>query len=239
VIFELRESGYKNIIQSANSTLLYPALILPFTAPSYEFNESLTNAAISENFIAFSSSLVNVTDNSILSKLQYIDVLFYFCTKSFSTSVKGGLSNTSDITSATNILSSNTPSLNWIWNGYLDGSLCPNASQGLSMVLDGPAGLTNETYTVDVCTALLLSNIFNIGVGGGILQNSDKTIFAVVGQISTALGINLFGDISSPNVLNSETQFQNIKRMAENIAESLTNLYGFPLAISSYPLQYN
>jgi hypothetical protein len=225
IFYELRQSGFKTIIQTTQS-LVYTALIVPFLGPSYEFNDSLNTVAISEVLVAFSTDPVNVTDNSVFSELQYLDVMFYFCTKSFSSSVTGGIYKTSPVSSKVNILSSNTSTVNWIWNGQFGDEPCPNSAKGRLITLEEPTGLTNETYKIDVCTALLISNVLNFVVSGGILQTSDRTILLVLGQIATALGINLYGEAYTEVEIAPGTQFQAVQQMADNIAASLTTLYG-------------
>jgi len=223
IFYELRESGFQTIVQTTSS-LVYTALIVPFPAPSHEFNDSLNTVAISEILVAFSTDPVNVTDNSVFSELQYLDVMFYFCTESFSSSVTGGIYNTLPVSSKVNILSSNTSTVNWMWNGQPGDEPCPNSAKGRLITLEEPTGLTNETYKIDVCTALLISNVFNLVVGGGILQESDRTIRLVVGQIATALGINLYGEAFTEVEIDPETQFQVVQKLADNLAASLTTL---------------
>jgi hypothetical protein len=72
----------------------------------------------------------------------------------------------------------------------------------------------------------MFSNLFNIAIDGGILQEAkDLAVLLIIGQISTATGPSLFGDFLNMNILDPTTQFENIRIMMENIAGSLTNLY--------------
>jgi hypothetical protein len=223
VLWALRDSQFATMVSSLSNVLLYPALLIPFPAPSYQFNESVTRAAIGETLLAFSSTLVNITDNTVIPNFQFLDIMLYFCTKSFSSSVKAGISNTFEVASTLNILPPDSGSFNWAWNLNYGSALCPSTMNGLSMLLSGAEGFTNETYTVDYCTAYLASNLYTLSVSGGILLSQELSTTEVYGQIETAIGVSLFGDFLSKNTYDSETQFQNIKGMADNIAASLTN----------------
>jgi hypothetical protein len=94
---------------------------------------------------------------------------------------------------------------------------------GESMILGGSTGLTNETYKVDVCTGVLVSDLFNLIFSGLILQAPDLTVIYQVGQVSYALALSLFGGFLSPNPLDPILQFKKVKMMMEDIADSMTN----------------
>ena len=181
---------------------------------------------ISQAFIGYVNNPINITDDAELAKVQYIGVSLYFCTQSFSTTVKGGIHNTSELAYSNNILSSSTTeSINSYWNTALyGGPICdPGPLTGSTITLSGPPGLSNETYTIDFCTGVYLSGLYIVGTSGGVLLDLELTVAETVGQISQALGIALYGEFNSSTIPDPATQYGNIKFMMENIGKSLTS----------------
>jgi hypothetical protein len=225
-LIELRESQYTPLFSQAGSSPYYLAALMPFTSPSTEFKEALPQTTISQAIVVYFANLVSITSDTDLAKIQYIGVSQYFCTQSFSTIVKGGIQNTSELAYTNNILSSSTTeSVNSYWNSaYIGNPICnPGPLTGSTITLSGATGLSNETYTIDFCTAVYLSYLYLVGTSGGILLDPNRAIFETVGQISQALGIAIYGDFNSSVIPDPATQYGNIKLMMENIGKSLTS----------------
>jgi hypothetical protein len=227
-LLELRQSQYATVIEEVGSTPLYLAVQAPFPSPSTEFKEAPPQTVISQAFIGYFHNPVSLTNDTDLAQIQYIGVSLYFCTQSFSTTVKGGIHNTSEVAYTNNILSSSTTeSINSYWNQALYGSssICdPGPLTGSTITLSGATGLSNETYTIDFCTGVYLSELYIIGTSGGILLGLDHSIYDTIGQISQALGIAIYGDSTGTAIPDPATQYGNIKLMMENIGKSLTSL---------------
>jgi len=219
---------YYNLI--ANLPPVYPVLILTWPSPSNLFDEMVGRAAIVEHWIAFSNTMVNLTDyaNVDTSSFQFFAVAFFFCTKTLSSDVDAGVPHISEVSSTLNILSSPVESLNYWWNmSLLSADLtCGPPLAGTSMVLGGPTGLTTETYAVDVCTGLIFSNYFGLLTQGVILLGSDLTVDFEYGQMSQALSLAIFGEFNYQNTVTKDpaTQFDAVMRMMENVADSVTNV---------------
>ncbi|OCK74581.1 hypothetical protein K432DRAFT_409737 [Lepidopterella palustris CBS 459.81] len=216
---DFRNSQYATVFAEAGSGPYYLAGLIPFPDPSTEFTEASPQTVISQAFIGYYSNPVNLTNHEDLAKMQYIGVSLYFCTQSFSTTVKGGIQNTSTLAYTNNILSSSTTqSVNSFWNLALYGTpMC-----GPTITLSGPTGLSHETYLIDFCTAVYLSDVYIIGTSGGILLGLDRSVVDTVGQISQALGIALYGEFNSSAIPDPATQYGNVKFMMENIGKTLT-----------------
>jgi len=225
-LIEIQKSQYATVISEAGSALYYLAVLVPFPDPSTEFKEAPPQTVISQAFVGYFNNPVRLTNDTDLAKIQYIGVSLYFCAQSFSTTVKGGIHNTSELAYNNNILSSSTTeSMNSYWNLALYGTpICdPGPLTGSTITLSGAAGLSNETYTIDFCTGVYLSGLYIIGTSGGILLDLGRSITDTVGQISQALGIAIYGDFNSSAIPDPATQYGNIKFMMENIAKSLTS----------------
>jgi hypothetical protein len=224
-LYELRGSQYTTVIAEAGNAPYYLAVQIPFIEPSTEFKAPL-QTVISQAFIGYFNNPVSLTNDTDLAKIQYIGVSLYFCTQSFSTTVKGGIHNTSELAYTNNIVSSSTnTSVNSYWTSELFGAaLCdPGPLTGSTITLGGATGLSNETYTIDFCTGVYLSALYIIGTSGGILLDLQFSVVDAVGQISQALGIAIYGDLNSSAIPDPATQYGNIKFMMENIGKSLTS----------------
>jgi hypothetical protein len=226
-LFEVRGSRYSAVFKDAGSGPYYLAALIPFTDPSTEFNEAPPQTVISQAFVGYFNSPVNFTDDADLAKMLYTGVSLSFCTKSFSTTVKSGIHNTTELGYNNRILDSSTTELiNSFWNSaLLDGKLtCGTGPETESTItLSGAIGLPNETYIIDFCTGVYLSELYVTGTSGGCLLNLQRAIVDTVGQISQALGIAIYGDFNDPAIPDPATQYGNIKFMMENIAKSLTS----------------
>ena len=216
---DFRNSQYATVFAQAGSGPYYLAGFVPIPFPSTEFKEAPPQTVISQAFVGYYNNPINITNDADLAKLQFIGVSLYFCTQSFSTTVKGGIHNTSMLAYTNDILSSSdSQSLNSFWNGML----FERPSCGPIITLGSPTGLSNETYLIDFCTAVYLSNVVIIGTSGGILLGLDHSIVDTVGQISQALGIALYGEFNTSTIPDPATQYGNVKLMMENIGKSLT-----------------
>jgi len=220
-ITDLRYSQYAAVFASAGSGPYYLAGFIPIDSPSTEFKEAPPQTVVSQAVVGYFNTLIDPTNDTDLATMQFIGVSLYFCTQSFSTTVKDGIHTTSMVAFTNDILSSsNNQTLNSLWNGFLFN----RPTCGPTITLSGPTGFSNETYLVDFCTAVYLSNVLIIGTTGGFLLGPDGDIFATVGQISQALSIALYGEFNSPAIPDPATQYGNIKVMMENIGKSMTTL---------------
>ena len=214
---------------------MYPAFIATWPSPSNMFNETVGKAAIIEHWIAFSDTMTNPTDyvNIDISSFQFFATAFFFCTKTLSCNVELGVPHISEVSSTVNIISSPVEFLNIQWNKrgdiFFDNGTCNLG--GKSMVLGGSTGLTTETYTVDVCTGLMLSDAFFYMTSGwytttNAILFSQHFAFAALdtGPMSQAFGLALFGGYpTTPVIKDPAIQLDNVRHMMENVAGGMTN----------------
>jgi hypothetical protein len=226
VLYELQDSQYgAAVFNQVKTTPLYVAFVMPFPQSTNEFTESPPQTVIAQSFIGYSNELLVLDNNTDLTKFQYIGVSQYFCTQSFSTTVKEGISNTTELAYTNKIISSTTTdSVNAMWNAALFEQVCdPGPLTGTTITLGGPAGLSNETYLIDVCTATYFSEVYLTGISGGIALNLEREVDETIGQIEQALGIAIYGEFNIPGIPDPETQYANVKTMMENIGRSFTS----------------
>src|SRR5271170_3296242 len=110
-LIEIQKSQYATVISEAGSAPYYLAVLIPLPHPSTEFKEAPPQTVISQAFVGYFNTPVRLTNDTDLATILYIGVSLYFCTQSFSTTVKGGIHNTSELAynnNNNNILSSST-----------------------------------------------------------------------------------------------------------------------------------
>jgi len=215
-----------------NLTNAYPALLLISPFPSGFLNASAARTAVLESFIAFSPRPVaNVTDGNV-EGYNYFLMAFYFCTKTFETNVDRGGASVVEVARAVEVVNpptNSTNSTNSAWNTNAFNTKNPNfpceeSFLGETMKLRGAAGLRNETYKVDMCTGLVFSQLFSFIINSATVWSSEFTPISQFGALSNSLGLSLFGPYPAEKVFDPATQFNNIKRLMENIADGATNL---------------
>lgn len=69
----------------------YPVIIGPMSSPSTLFNASVNTLIINDNFIAYPVEIMNSSAPLDLTKLHFLEVAFWWCTKTFESKVKSGL----------------------------------------------------------------------------------------------------------------------------------------------------
>ncbi|KAH8886103.1 hypothetical protein GQ53DRAFT_845189 [Thozetella sp. PMI_491] len=225
-------NAYNNTDQDLRTKLGQPLrniIIQPMVIPSQQFDEATTAATVGEYTIAFSDQLINSTDDLMTIQYQFLNFALYFCTKTFNTSVVGGRHNTTELESAVKIAPSNIQSLNLLWNPdysdfYQPNSFCPEEVSKLSMVLNGPVGLGEDTkFIIDGCTGLGFSSvIFSIAIGV-IVQFEDLSGVVNTGELSYPVSRALYGDFLQRHISDPTTRFQNLQKMVDDMARSLTN----------------
>jgi hypothetical protein len=207
----------------------YAAFSTGWPSPSNLFNDTVTQAAIMEHLIGFSNKIITPAENADTSSFQFFVTAFYFCTKTFSNNVTLGVPYVSEVSSTLNIVSSPVQYLNYLWNeSILPPDLsCVAPLAGKSIILGMPTDLANETaetYTIDACTGILLSNFFGFVTQGTVLLQENLGVALEIGQMSYAIGLALYGQFPSRTIFDDTTQFENIRYMVENMAGSITNL---------------
>ena len=141
---------------SSTITQVYPIIIGAIDAPTGMFNSSVTALLASDSFVAYTDELLNNSVPFDMSKVKYLEVAFWWCTKALETKVVAGVARTVEReTRSEMVLDSDGKSgdgngtgvgvLNQPWNPeyyrcYTRGTC--NATYGGSVVaLKGPKGL--------------------------------------------------------------------------------------------------
>jgi hypothetical protein len=206
----------------------YIARTVLMPVPSFVFSRQATAAAMADVLFIYTPTHVNVTTLRPRD-LRFAEVILYTCTKAFETEVKSGVKITKERDATSRMVSgaTNTTSFNGLWNldkfDLQPQFTCKPDIVSLSVGMAPPEGVTGR-YEFNLCTALMMSTVLNQYMPGfTILRAEDRVSEQTVGMISSALGTMLFGgfmgDVPGPDV-----QSENLRVMARNIADGLTNM---------------
>ncbi|KAK0702798.1 hypothetical protein B0H67DRAFT_614110 [Lasiosphaeris hirsuta] len=197
--------------------------------PSHLFSEQTTTAALADIMFIYTT---NAVEPALLQPrdLRFVEVILYVCVKGFDSHVAQGVRTTEETGSTSRIVlsgGSNITSLNGIWNMEkyeTDPQVaCKPGVAGLMIGFVPPEGVPGK-YKVDLCTALMTSSVLNQYMAGFIaLKEEDKSGQQAVGMISSALGIALYGGFMG-DTPNPDAQVENLRGMASNMADGLTNM---------------
>jgi len=205
-------------------------------SPTGVFNQSVADTMSADLFIAYSNKALNISEGfDDLSNFQFLEMAFYWCVKSYSTTVKNGTATTIELSRRSEIMSPKpgnaSTSLNTFGNIGFRSCYKTNPPRcrgygGTDVVFAPPEGLppTSPTrFWMDLWTALAVSYTIHFNIGGGLLQTEDLTIYAHEGDTSLALSTALFGDRMGLEPHPPDIQLENIRRTAENIARGISN----------------
>ena len=228
-------------ITNANNASLLPGLRnLPrsylasasvMQAPTYLFDTQITATALADIMLIYTSEPVEPA-LMLPGDLRFIEVVLHMCVKGYDVKVTEGIKTTRETGSAARITggaAAGVTSLNAAWNTDKIATLpqvsCNRGVGGLSLSLAPPLDIPG-TYGVDLCTALMTSGAVNKFLQGFIaLREGDKSVTngQVAGMILPAVGTALYGGFMGAEQ-SPERQVQNVRRMAGNVADGLTNL---------------
>lgn len=208
----------------------FPVIVGPMPNATGAFNQSVSSLLINDNYIAYSDELMTNSTITDSSKLKFLEVAFYWCTKTFSTDVAAGVSTTEEVSQAATPLKPVPSTLNFIWSTvfypcYMSGT-CNKTLGGLEVELGAPPGVSSsENYTVDVWTALIASALVSVTTYDALLVDQFRGVIASNGGgIAQAFGVPLLGDLMTFVSPPPEEQLEGVRNVSTNIARSMTNL---------------
>jgi hypothetical protein len=209
---------------------LFHSVILPFSQPSGLFDPKLRAVTLSELFIAFSDGINTRTGPLDMSKFHYMAFSFYYCTKSYNTTVSEGKAVTQELAQTSEVLSSTVDTLNPLWNPQMRGfvsatDFCPQEVVTQSLTIAAPPGLSPNdfNYTIDACTGLAISAVVWGSISGSTVMNSKLQIYANQGEVNLPLSIALYAPHDLFDAFDPVVREKNMGKMVENIATGLSN----------------
>jgi len=211
--------------------------------------EALKRASAMEFIVGYSDSKVDMVSEAKrtdIDRFHFLAMQFFYCTKSFETSVASGAPETKELESKVDIVLEQTTAntLNAGWVHYktsdevsavtsVDSSSCPPDLTNRSLVLASPPSLgntSNQTYTLEACTAWMMSACLSLSIRGmsiflGGISNNVVAKGLLANPIALALYGGATGDGSSSKPAdNSSARWENMEVLVKSVADSLTNM---------------
>jgi len=209
----------------------YPIVLGPLPGPTGLLNDSVTSLLFSNHYLAYSEILfTNNTINTLPSKVHFLEIAMYLCSKTFSTEVTDGIPTTHETASSTETRAPVPNVLNFEWDDkfypcYMTGS-CNNVYGGMKVDMTPPPGVSDTgNYTVNVWTSLITSALVSATMYDALLVDQFRGVVASNGGgMAQAFAYSLLGDFMSTAAPGPEAQLQNVQNVMANMAKSLTNL---------------
>ncbi|KAK1753682.1 hypothetical protein QBC47DRAFT_304021 [Echria macrotheca] len=209
---------------------VYPIVIGALDRPTGAFNASVTALMASDSFVAYADELLNNSFPFDVNKLKYLEVAFWWCTKSLETNVTAGKAVTTEIAIRSELARPLDTVLNQPWHPeylqcYTQGTC--NATYGDKVAsLAAPLGLRDEEYTVHLWTGLSASALLATSMFDSVFMDRTRGNVASngAGGIAQAMGLSILGDFLSTVAPAPEEQMGAVRRLVANVAQSTTNL---------------
>jgi hypothetical protein len=212
---------------------VFPIIIGLLPKPSRAFNQSIIDLMVSDTFIAYTDEMMNNTipPRFDMSKMKYLEIALWWCTKTYSTKVTGGQPETEELATHSK-LSSSVGTLNMPWSAdfypcYTAGT-CNETYGGRMARLEAPPATAavspEDSYTIHVWTELTASGLVAATMFDSILLDHARGIVASNGGgVARAFGSTLLGDFQSTESPQPSKQLSNMRALVGNLARSMTN----------------
>ncbi|KAK4162908.1 hypothetical protein QBC43DRAFT_379646 [Cladorrhinum sp. PSN259] len=228
-------AGYGGFYQAISEA--FPIVIGLLDGPTGAFNQSVTALIASDSFIAYTDEMFDLSVRPFnMSKIKFLEVAFWWCTKTYQTTVVKGQAATVEVSTVSipeeESLGTRNNTLNVTWDPeffpcYSTGK-CNDTYGSDEVILSTPAGLppnSIETYSVNVWSGVTCSHLIASTMLDSLLLDRTKGVISSNGGgVAKAFGFSLLGDFLTTSVPSSETQLRNVQTVVENTARSMTNL---------------
>lgn len=238
-------AGYKVIHRPTSE--VFPVVMGVVDAPTGAFNDSITPLIATDRFIAYSDEMLDLSIRPLdMSRIKFLEIAFWWCTKTYQTEVIQGQATTVEISTSSQVLSdssnASTKTNDTIANTTFNVSWDPkfyacysagncNATYGAAEILlspppDLPPNST-ETYSVHLWSGLTASMLVATTMVDSLLLDHARGVVASNGGgVAKAFAYSLLDVFltTSAAVPPPETQMRNVQIVVENTAKSMTNL---------------
>ncbi len=189
----------------------FPIIIGSTPWPTGMFNQSVTQLLLTDHYVAYTDVVLDSVSDAGVAELKFLEIGFYWCTKTLSTEVRQGIPYTEEIDAVAETIRGSSQSLNFGWNTnfypcYVAGT-CNATLGGLEVELEPPRPRPARRYTVNVWSSLLASALVFASMYDVVLIDSMRGIVASsgggLGQAFTASILGDFMTSSVPRLTNS------------------------------------
>ncbi|KAK0634213.1 hypothetical protein B0T14DRAFT_534127 [Immersiella caudata] len=210
--------------------LVFPIVIGLLDKPTNAFNKSVTDLMLSDSFIAYTDELLNNSATFDMSKVKYLEVALWWCTKTYSTEVTAGKAVTTEVSTMSQLKEPASSSLNMPWAMpfypcYTFGT-CNSTYGGQEARLEPPPGASSsDSYTIHIWTELTASALIAATMFDSVFMDRTRGVVSSNGGgIAKAFGLSILGDFMSASSPPPEMQMANTRALISNVARSTTNL---------------
>ncbi|KAK4194537.1 hypothetical protein QBC40DRAFT_290624 [Triangularia verruculosa] len=226
-------AGYGNFYMAINE--VFPVIIGLLDRPTGAFNQSVTELMVSDSFIAYTEEMVSTSSDSdalddMMAKVKYLELAFWWCTKSYVTEVTQGQSVTTEVSVLSRAKEGMNNTLNVAWDHSFypcySAGRCNETYGGTEMVLEKPAETAEQVdFTVHLWTSLTASMLIASTMLDSLLLDRTRGVVASNGGGSAkAFAFSLLGDFLTTELPPPEKRLADVQTVMSNAARSMTNL---------------
>lgn len=226
-------AGYGNFYTAIDK--VFPVIIGLLDEPTGAFNQSVTDLIVSDSFIAYTEEMVSTSSDAdalteMMSKVKYLELAFWWCTKTYETEVTQGQSVTREVSTLSQVTSELNNTLNVAWDPkfypcYSTGQ-CNDTYGGAEFTLERPPDAEDSVdFTINVWTSLTASMLLASTMLDSLLMDRTRGVVASNGGGSAkAFAFSLLGDFLTTELPPPEKRLADIQTVMTNAARSMTNL---------------
>ncbi|KAK4656893.1 hypothetical protein QC762_0040260 [Podospora pseudocomata] len=226
-------AGYGNFYTAIDK--VFPVIIGLLDEPTGAFNQSITDLIVSDSFIAYTEEMVSTSSDAdalaeMMSKVKYLELAFWWCTKTYETEVTQGQSVTREVSTLSQVTSELNNTLNVAWDPkfypcYSTGQ-CNDTYGGAEFTLERPPNAEDSVdFTINVWTSLTASMLLASTMLDSLLLDRTRGVVASNGGGSAkAFAFSLLGDFLTTELPPPEKRLADIQTVMHNAARSMTNL---------------
>lgn len=218
-----------SIFEPMNYVFIYPAM-----DPTVLQTLDMARASSGEFIVAYSDGNVDMITEAKrvnLKRFKFLAVQFFYCTKALETIVGNGVTETKELGSAIQVVSSTVKSMNYFWNTDMTSyipeqfeSPCPPVLMNQSLSLAPPPGYDQgKSFVIDACTGLVGASDLLMGIVGEAIFVNKGGYLANTGILAGPVSLALHGGPNT-HTIEPETQWKNMRLLIDNVADSLTNM---------------
>ncbi|KAB5575307.1 hypothetical protein GE09DRAFT_1091628 [Coniochaeta sp. 2T2.1] len=215
---------------------IFPLTVLSHDAPTGALDESLIDLLAVDHFIAYTDQPFDVTKPlppNLLDYFKFLEVAFYWCTKSYNTKVTDGIHVTDEVSSAARIIQPAPQlGLNFAWSPTwyecYTKNTCGSTIGGLKTRIAGPPGLPSlegedEGYDIDIWTATTSSALLGVSLYDSIFLDQQRGLVSSAGGgTAAAFASALYREFLATRLPEPGDQFAAVRNITTNMATSLT-----------------
>ena len=210
---------------------VFPIVIGLLDGPTKAFNQSVTDLMLSDSFVAYTDEMVNNSATFDMSKIKYLEVAFWWCTKTYSTKVAGGEATTVEVSTRSQLKKPSSSSMNMPWAldfypCYHSGT-CNKTYGDKEAHLEPPPGAVGDetSYKIHLWTELTASALLAATMFDSVFMDRTRGVVSSNGGgIAKAFGLSILGDFMSTASPEPSIQLANTRALVGNAARSVTNL---------------